>query len=145
MRSFSAWRAAIRARLAGSSLEDWASFLESCPGGTMRHLFRASLLERIALSLRTPRGLAALCICWLLLILALVFGFTLLISWPMPPSDFVRNSTAASPSESDSGGWAARRLYCSPHRPCDAWSPFSEDAPFNLRLEIQHEVPLWVS
>jgi hypothetical protein len=142
MLSFSASKRATKAHSADCSLEDWPSFLENCPGGTMRPLFRASLLERIAASSRTPRGLAALCICWLLLILALVFVFTLLTTWETRARDFVVSSTAVSQSENDSDGWMARRLYCSPRQPCDAWSPFSEDVPFSLKFEMHHEAEL---
>ena len=142
MLSFSASNRATKAHSADCSLEDWPSFLENCPGGTMRPLFRASLPERIARYVRTARGLAALCICWLLLILALVFGFTLLTTWEIPARGFVVTSTDASPSEKSLDGWTARRLYCSAHQPCDAWSPTSADGHFGLRLELQRKEEL---
>ena len=139
MPSLLASKLLLKARLGDSSLEDWASFLENSRGGTMRPLFRASLLERIGAYSRTPRGLAVVCICWIAFVLALVFASTLLTSWGMPRSGSAASSTAASLSEKSLDGWMVRRLYCSPHQPCDAWSPFSEDDPFNLRFEIQPE------
>ncbi len=69
----------MKARLGGSSLEDWASHLENSPGETMRPLFRASRLERIAAFGRTPLGLGVLCILWTAFVVALVLGFTRLI------------------------------------------------------------------
>jgi hypothetical protein len=105
----------------------------------MRPLFRASLLERIAAYLRTARGLAVASILWALFLIALVFVFIRLPGWETRPRASAPNSTAASQSANDSGGWTARRLYCSPSQPCDAWSPFSEDVPFSLRFETQPE------
>jgi hypothetical protein len=139
MLSFSASNRATKAHSADCSLEDWPSFLENCPGGTMRPLFRASLPERISAFSRTPLGLAVVCICWVLFLLALVFAFTLLTTAETPRRAYAANSMGASPSEKSLDGWMARRLYCYPPQPCDAWSPFSEDAPFNLRFETQPE------
>ena len=105
----------------------------------MRPLFRASLPERIAAYSRTARGLAVICIWWVLFLLALVFVFTPRTSWETPRRAYAASSTGALPSENDSDGWAARRLCCSPSQPCDAWSPFSEDIPSSLRFEMQPE------
>ncbi len=139
MRFFNDSRPQIPAPLGSSSLEDWPSFLENSPGGTMRPLFRASLLERIAAYSRTPQGLAAGCILWLLFLLALVFASTQLISWVTQPRGSNASSMAASLSGSDLGIWTARRLYCYPLQPCDIWNPFSEEIPSSLRYEIQTE------
>ena len=135
----------IRGRLGNSSLEDWPSFLENSPIEVTRTSLVVCLLERIVACSRTPRGLAVLCICWVLFLLALVFVFTPRTSWVTQRWVTEASSTAVSLSENDLGLWMARRLYCSPHQPCDAWSPFSEDARSNLRLEMEVEVRLWSS
>jgi hypothetical protein len=70
-----AWSQEIKGRLGDSSLEDWASLLESSPGETTRATSRVSLPERIAASSRTPRGLAVICTLWIAFLLGLVFAF----------------------------------------------------------------------
>ena len=148
MRSFSAWRAAIRARLAGSLLGSWPSFPVSSRGAATHRPYRAyrPLLEARLRSIvqfsRTPRGLAVICICWVLFLVALVFAFTPRTSWVRQISVTGASSTAASPSEKSLDGWTARRLYCSAHQPCDAWSPTSADGHFGLRLELQRKEEL---
>lgn len=135
----------IKEPLGGSSLEDWASFLENSHGGTMRPLFRASLLERICAYSRTPRGLAVISILWALFLIALVFVFTPRTSWEIPVKAFTASSTAASLLGKNLGGWTARRLYCTPSQPCAASNPFSEEGPFNLRLEMHPEEVKYVA
>lgn len=105
----------------------------------MRHLFRASLLERIAAYSRTPRGLAVICIWWIVFLLVLVFVFTPRISWGMQLRASGHSSTAVSLLEKSLDGWTNRRLFCSALQPCDAWNPFSEDAPSSLRFEMRPE------
>lgn len=139
MQSFNDSSPQIKAPLGDSSLEDWASFLENYPGGTMRPLFRASPLERISAYLRTPRGLAALSIWWVLFLLGLVFVFTPRMSWGIYQKASTASSMVVLPSERSSAGWTTRRLYCSHSQPCDVWNPFSVESPFNLRFEIQPE------
>jgi hypothetical protein len=134
---------ATKGRLGDSSLEDWPSFLENSRGEITPHQSPASLPARIAAFSRTPRGLAVICICWVLFLLALVFAFTPRTSWVTQRWVTEASSTAVSASGNDLGGWMARRLYCFPHQPCDAWSPFSEDAPSSLRYEMQQETRMW--
>lgn len=142
MRSSSDSTKATTEPLGASSLEDWPSFLENSQTEPTRPLFHAFLLVCITAYLRTPRGLAALSILLAALMVALVFASTLLISWATQPRVSALSSTAVSLSESDLGIWTARRLFCYRDQPCDAWSPYSEDDPSNLRYVIQPEVVL---
>ena len=70
---------AMKARLGASSLEDWASYLENCPGETTLPPFRASLRGRIAAFLRHRLVSGAIFILWIAFLLALVFASTRLI------------------------------------------------------------------
>lgn len=128
-----------KGRLADSSLEDWASSLENFPGEETLPPLAVSRWEFIVLSLRTAPGLVVLCICWLLLILVLLFGSILLISWGIPSWAGVANSTAVLALENDSAGWMGRRLYCSASLPCDVYSPFSADGLFFWKYETDDE------
>jgi hypothetical protein len=136
---------ATKGRLGDSSLEDWPSFLENSRGEKTPLLSHVSRWEIIALCLHEAPGLAVLCICWIAFLAALGFGFIQLISWETPPKDSAHSSTAAYRLVSDLGIWTARRLWCFPHQPCDAWSPFSEDARSSLKYEQEVEVRLWNS
>ncbi len=110
-------RALYKARLGSSSLENWSSYLENSPGETMHHPSRVSLLGRIAAFLRTPRGLAVVCILWPVFLIALVFVFTLLTSWEIRLGATGVSLTAASPWERNSAGLTDRRLsFCQPRR-----------------------------
>lgn len=123
----------------------YLSSLENCHGATTPPQFPASLLGRIARFSRTPPGLAVISILWALFVFALVFASIPLTSWEMPARASNASLTAAFLLESDSDGWMARRLFCSPSRPCDALSPFSEDSPSNLRYEILYDNPAWLN
>lgn len=127
MRSFNAWMSRTMARLGGSSLEDWASFLESFQIGVTPPQSQESLRARITAFLLTPRVLVVPFICWLLLILALLFVFIPRISWGTPVEDESVNSTGASPSENDSDGLMDRKLFCSPSLLCDGSRSVLED------------------
>jgi hypothetical protein len=139
MRSFNAWMSRMKERLGASSLDDWASFLENYQTGKTPPQSRASRLELITLFFRSPRGLDVLCICWLLLILALVFAFTLLTSWEMPVEGSAANSTAVSRWENGWDGWTNRKLYCSLSPQCDDSSPTFLGGRSSLKYEIQND------
>lgn len=145
MRSYSALKAATKELSAASLRAAYLSTLESYRTEETRPTSRASLLARIAASSRTPSGLAVICICWVLFLLVLVFACTPRTSWVTQRWVTEANSTAASLSEKSLDGWTARRLYCYPLQPCDAWSPYSEDERSNLRFETRDEVRLWNS
>lgn len=88
-------------------------------------------LKLIGLRSLTPRGLAVAFICWLLLILALVFGSILLTLWATPAKGSGVSSTAVLPLESVSAGLTAKRRFCSPSRLCDGFRSISEINPFD--------------
>lgn len=107
----------------------------------MRPLFRASLLERIAAFSRTPRGLAVICICWILFLLALVFAFTPRTSWETPQRAYAASSMGALLLANDSVGSTDRRQCYSALPQCDDWRSYSEDGPLNseLRAICRHD------
>ncbi len=97
-------KAEIKAPLAGSSLEDWVSFLENSPGGTTRRQYRVCLRERIAASLHSLLGLAAVYIFLIVSLSALVFGFTRRTLWEIWREGSSPSSMAASHWEKNSDG-----------------------------------------
>ena len=114
----------------------------------MRPLFRASLLERMNQSLetisrasRTPRGLAVICICWVLFLLVLVFAFTRQTSWETPTRAYAASSTAASLLVSDSDGSMDRKLCYSALPLCEELRSYSEGEPLfsELKTVCVHE------
>lgn len=135
----------LKAPLGTSSLENWPSFLENSPGGTTPPTSPASRLERIVLWLRSPRGLVVACICWLLLVLAAVFGFTLLTSWEPLIKVSAASSTAASLWEKGSDGWMVRKrsFYLPP--PLDDSTNTLWTGRLSLKYEMEQEVRLWNS
>ena len=133
MRFFSDSSKATKGRLGDSSLEDWASFLENSPTEQTSPHSGESKQALIGLGSLHRRALAVVFICWIAFVAAMVFGFILLTSLATPAKASDRSSTVASPWASGLDGWMGRRLWCFPRQPCDAWSPFSEDGPSNLR------------
>ena len=76
MHYFSAWSQRARERLAGSSLEDWSSFLENSPTMPMRPIFLAFLRGRIVAYIRSRLLFDAAFIVLLALMAAMVFVST---------------------------------------------------------------------
>ena len=79
MRYLHAWTDRMKARLGGSSLEDWASYLENSLGETMRRQSHVSLLERTAAFLRHRLVSGAIFILWMAFLIALAFAFIRLL------------------------------------------------------------------
>lgn len=140
-----AWISRIRGRLGTSSLEDWPSYLESSRSEGTRRTTVESPPVPIGLASLTPRTLAAVFICYLLLLLGLVFGCTLLISWATAGEATGPSSTAVLPWERSLDGWMARRLYCSAPQPCEDWRPTSPEGRSSLKFErTLEEDDAWV-
>lgn len=139
-----------RAGSADSLRDLYLSTLENCRGERTEAALAAYLQDQekpmspIGLKSLSPRALAVAFICWLLLILVLVFGFIQLTCAETLPRGGRLSLMDASPLGSGLGIWMGRRLYCSASRPCDAWSPTSTDGPFDLRLVVpEEEVRTW--
>lgn len=108
-------------------------------GEKMPPLFRVSLPERIARWSRTPQGLAGVCICWLLLLLVLLFGFTLAISWGTLARASNVSSMAALLWENDLAGSTGRRPFSCLSPQCEDWSNTLEEGRSSLRFETNPE------
>lgn len=119
--------------MAAFALVLWWSIVANFLGLTIARMLAASLREHIVVSLRTPRGLAALCICWLLFLLAAVFASTLLISWARGQNG-ESSSMDAWPSARDLVGWTDRRHYCLALQLSAEFKNFSEDDRFFWKL-----------
>src|SRR5688572_2748326 len=118
MPSSSDLKPATKARLADSSLEDWASFLENAPGEGTSPCTPLCQQGPIGLTSLNRHALVAVSICSALFLLALVAGCILLISWATPAKAGSVTLTAVSLSENDLGIWMARKPFCSALPPC---------------------------
>lgn len=151
MRCWSAGRPETKARLAGSPRARCGSAPVNSLGAATSQtsaVFHRGRERRLFATGRFARGartLAAGCISSALLLLGAASDSTQPISWEMLPWASVPSLMDASPLENALGIWMARKLYCSASRPCDAYSPFSTDGPFNLRFVTQPETRLWTS
>lgn len=139
MLSFSGWTGRIKESLAGSSLENWASFLENSPGGTINPPFPASPADVTLRELLILRALAWGCIFSLLLILGLVSACTPRTSWATSTWVCEASLTAVSHSENDLGLWMGRRLYCSLDQPCDVCGPSLGGGHFYFKFWMEDE------
>lgn len=130
--------------LSASSLRAaYLSTLENSPGEEMRRIYPASRLQRIAVYSRTPQGLVAICIWWIVFLLVAVFVSILPILWVTSVFGSVVNSTAVLPPVKNLGIWTNRKLYCYQPQPCGDWRPTSEVGRSTLKLEIRLEDRTW--
>lgn len=97
--------------------KDGLASLENYPGETMRALFRASRLDRIAARGRTLLDFVVRCIWWVLCLLVTVFASIQLISWAMAPRGCEANSTGVLVWDSDLGPWEVKELFLCPPQP----------------------------
>lgn len=145
MRLFSDWSPGIKGPLGTSSLREWADYAsrENFLGEETPLLSHVSQPELIVLSLRTAPGLVALSILWVLFLLGLVFGFTLLTLWGIQAWVTPASSTAAWHVESDSAGSTGRRPYYCHSLQCEELSSFSAGGRSSLKYETQVEETRW--
>lgn len=85
--------------------------------------------------LRTVPDLAIICICWFLLILALVFACIQQILWVTAAEDTAPSSTVASHSESGLAGWTDRKPFCLVNQLSDVCTAILKDDPLLWRFE----------
>jgi hypothetical protein len=110
---------------------DNAPSISCVPAGTYRAIFTNSP--------RFGRALYLLDRC----LLVLVFGFIPLTSWETPkglpvPAQRLHRSRRKAWMDGQAESCTALSS-----QPCDAWSPFSEDSPSNLKYEIPYDDPSW--
>ena len=103
----------------------------------------ASWLERISAYSRTPRGLAVLCIYWIVFLVAVVCVSILLTLWETHYADIELNLTVASHAEKSLDGWTARKLYCYPPQLCGESSNIFLEGRSSLRYETLRPEPWW--
>lgn len=117
MRFFSGSSKAPKEPLGGSSLEDWASFLENSHGGITNLQSLAYLWGRIAATLHILLGSVVVYIFLTACLTVLVFGFTRLTIAEIWRRDSGASLTGASRLGKDSAGSKGRRQFFSRHRP----------------------------
>lgn len=138
------WIPPTRERLATSSLEDWASYMEA---NSLTAITSPGMAEywRACTAAPSPRRRisAAVSTFLVLLILALVLGFILLILWVTAGRVFYRSSMDVSQLESDLVGSTGRRPFSCLNLQCDEWRNTLEEGRSSLKYETQPKEDMW--
>ena len=143
MRFFSASSGGTKGPSADSQPPSSPSIQESSPGEETPPTSLASLLdlEKILFNMsaysRTPRGLAAVCIFWVVFLVVVVCVSILLTSWETRYGGIEASSMAASHAEKRLDGWTNRRLYCYPPQLCGESSNIFMEGRSSLKFEAQ--------
>jgi len=140
MRTSTAARLDHREHSGGSSSEASGYSLANSLGGTTPSMSPASQPDVIGLRYLGVRTLAGIFICWVLLVIVLVLGSTLLTSVVTPPEVTVPKSTGALPSEKPSAGWTAKRLCYEVPSACDVYTIRQAESPFYSKSSTGLEI-----